>query len=429
MRQGRVALSKSHGPTRLVTKLHPCFSRRLDIGTLHHWSRQVVSGVAGALILALSACGSNGKPQKPGDDKVPQVGFIVVQPQDIPQVTELSGRASAYRTSEVRPQISGVVRRQLFTEGSVVRAGQPLYEIDPAPYRAANAEAEANLASAVATAEAARITAERYKPLAQIEAISKQDYTNAVAAARQAEAAVAQRRAARETARINLGFTAVPAPITGRIGRSAVTVGALVTMNQTTPLAQIHQLDPIYVDIQQSAAQLLALRRQLADGDGAPPASADVRFVLEDGSDYNVVGRVKFSETIVDTATGTVTLRAEVGNPQGWLLPGMFLRARFSQGVDPGAFLIPQQAITRDNKGAAQLFIVDKAGKAEQRQVEAPRTQGGFWVVTRGLKAGDRVIVQGTANLRQGQAVKSAAVRTPQQAQPPVQPTQPRTGG
>ena len=384
--------------------------------------------MAGVLILALSACGSGGKPEKPGGDKVPQVGFIVAQPQDIPQVTELSGRASAYRSSEVRPQISGVVRRQLFTEGSVVRAGQPLYEIDPAPYRAANAEAEANLASALASAEAARETAERYKPLAQIEAISKQDYTNALAAARQAEAAVAQRRAARETARINLGFTAVPAPITGRIGRSAVTAGALVTMNQTTPLAQINQLDPIYVDIQQSSAQLLTLRRQLADGDGAPPASADVRIVLEDGSDYNVVGRVKFSEAIVDTATGTVTLRAEVGNPQGWLLPGMFLRARFSQGVDPGAFLIPQQAITRDNKGAAQLFVVGKDSKAEQRQVEAPRTQGGFWVVTRGLKAGDRVIVQGTANLRPGQTLKAAAVRTPQQSEQ-AQPSPPRTGG
>lgn len=408
---------------------------------MHRWSRHVASALTGVLILALSACGSNGKSEQSGRDKVPQVGFIVAQAQDIPQITELSGRASAYRSSEVRPQISGVVRRQLFTEGSVVRAGQPLYEIDAAPYRAANAEAEANLASALATAEAARATAERYKPLAQIEAISKQDYTNAVAAAGQAEAAVAQRRAARETSRINLGYTAVPAPITGRIGRSAVTVGALVTANQTTPLAQINQLDPIYVDIQQSSAQLLALRRQLADGNGAPAASADARIILEDGTDYNVVGRVKFSEAIVDTATGTVTLRAEVGNPQGWLLPGMFLRARFSQGVDRSAFLIPQQAISRDNKGAAQLFVVTKDGKAEQRQVEAPRIQGGFWVVTRGLKAGDRVIVQGTANLRQGQALKAVAVRTPQQvaadgkartaapADRPAQSSQPRNGG
>jgi len=429
MRSMGFAPQKSPDPAPLVNELHAGFFSRIGYRHLQHWSRQVASALAGVLILALSACGSASKPEKPGADKVPQVGFIVAQSQDIPQVTELSGRASAFRTSDVRPQISGVVRRQLFTEGSVVRAGQPLYEIDPAPYRAANAEAEANLASALATADAARELAERYKPLAQIEAISKQDYTNAVAAARQAEAAVAQRRAARETARINLGFTAVPAPISGRIGRSAVTVGALVTMNQTTPLAQINQLDPIYVDIQQSSAQLLALRRQLANGDGAPAASADVRLVLEDGSDYGIVGRAKFSETIVDTATGTVTLRAEVGNPQGWLLPGMFLRARFSQGVDPGAFLIPQQAISRDNKGAAQLFIVGKDGKAEQRQVEAPRTQGGFWVVTRGLKAGDRVIVQGTANLRQGQVVKAAAVRTPQQTQKPAQSNQPRTGG
>lgn len=342
---------------------------------------------------------------------------MVIQQQDVPLVTELSGRTSAWRSSDVRPQISGVIRRRLFTEGALVRAGQPLYEIDPLPYRAAAAEAEANLASAIASAEAARATAERYKPLVEIEAISKQDYTNAVAAARQAEAAVAQRRAARETARINLGYTAVPAPISGRIGRSAVTVGALVTANQPDALAQINQLDPIYVDIQQSSADLLALRRQLAHG-GAAPATADVRLVLEDGSLYDAVGKVRFAEAIVDQATGTVTLRAEFPNPQGWLLPGMFVRARFTQAVDRDAYLVPQTAISRNEKGEATLYVVGKDGKAEQRKVVAPRTQREYWVVTSGVQPGDRIITQGTGRLRPGAAIKAVPADTPQPVTP-----------
>jgi membrane fusion protein (multidrug efflux system) len=356
------------------------------------------------------------------------VGYVVVQPQDLPLETELSGRTSAYRSSEVRPQVSGVIRRRLFTEGSLVRAGQPLYEIDAAPYRAAAAEAEANLASAQATAQAARSTARRYEPLARIEAISQQDYEDAVATARSAEAAVAQRRALRETARINLGFTAVPAPISGRIGRSLVTPGALVTTNQAAALAQINQLDPIFVDIQQSSSELLSLRKLLARG-GASPASADVRLVLEDGSIYDAVGRVQFAEALVDPETGTVTLRAEFANPQGWLLPGMFVRARFAQALDRGAFLVPQPAITRDAKGDAQLFVVGKDNKAELRKVTAPRTQGTNWVVTKGLKAGDRVIVQGTGDLRPGQALKPVPSDAPQPITVPGREAKPGNAG
>ena len=277
------------------------------------WTAPLVTSL---FALALVNCGGSQPAGGKRDQGPRNVGYVVVQPQDLPLVTELPGRTSAYRSSDVRPQISGVVRRRLFTEGALVKAGQPLYEIESAPYRAAAAEADANLASATASAQAARSLARRYEPLAKIEAISQQDYDNAVAAARAAEAAVAQRRALRESARINLGFTAVPAPISGRIGRSLVTAGALVTANQADPLARINQLDPIFVDIQQSASELLSLRKLLARG-GASPSSADVRLVLEDGSLYDVVGRVQFAEVLVDEATGTVTLRAEFANPQG----------------------------------------------------------------------------------------------------------------
>ncbi|BAK65055.1 efflux pump periplasmic linker protein [Sphingobium sp. SYK-6] len=380
--------------------------------------------LSSALLVALSACGSGGKQQQPGAGGPGQktVGFVVVQPQDVPLETVLAGRVNAYLTSEVRPQISGVILRRLFTEGALVRAGEPLYQIDPAPYRATAAEAQANLASAQASAQAARALAERYKPLVVIQAISEQDYTNAVAAAEQAEAAVAQRRAALETARINLRFTTVPAPISGRIGRSLVTPGGLATSNQATALAVINQLDPIFVDIQQSAGNLLALRRLLARG-GASPSSADVRLLLEDGSEYEGVGRVQFSETLVDPATGTVTLRARFSNPDGLLLPGMFVRARFAQAVDRGAFLVPQAAVTRDGKGGARLFIAGRDNKAEARSVQAPRTLGANWVVTDGLKAGDRVIVQGTGDLRPGQDIRAVPADAPQ----PVAPA--RAGG
>lgn len=323
----------------------------------------------------------------------------------VPIMTELPGRINALRTAEVRPQITGVIVQRLFQEGSIVRQGQPLYQIDPSLYRAAVNQASANLASAQASAEAASAKAERYRPLAAEQAIAQQDYTDAAAAARQARAAVAQNRAALNTAQINLRFTHVPAPITGRIGRSLFTEGALVTNNQDDPLAVISMLDPIYVDIQQSSTDMLHLRRQLAQG-GAAPMTAEVRLKLDDGSTYAHSGTVEFSEVTVDPGTGTVTLRARFPNPEGLLLPGMFVRASFAQSSVSSAFLVPQVALTRDAKGNAQVYVLSKDNKAIARPVTAEQTIGENWVVSSGLAPGDRVITQGLGKLRAGQPVK-----------------------
>ena len=376
-----------------------------------------------ALALALAACGDGAQPKGAGKagapgQGTPEVGFVTLTPTSVDITTELAGRTSAFESSDVRPQVSGIIRRRLFTEGSLVRAGQTLYEIDPRIYRAATNEARANLQSAQANAEATRILADRYKPRAAAEAISKQDYTNAIASSRQATASVAQTRAALETARINLNFTTVPAPITGRIGRSLFTVGALVSASQADPLAQIQRLDPMFVDIQQSSADLLARRRSLATAGGVA-TTAVVKLKLEDASDYGATGTVQFSEAMVDTATGTVTLRARFPNPQGLLLPGMFVRATFAQAINNRAFLVPQQAVARDPKGTATVMIVGPGNKAVQKTVKADRTQGAFWVVTQGLDQRDRVITQGLAKLLPGQTVKPVPANTPQKIQAP----------
>ncbi|MFL0413527.1 efflux RND transporter periplasmic adaptor subunit [uncultured Sphingomonas sp.] len=380
--------------------------------------------LAGALVLAACSGGeqaSEGKgaggPGGPGGGPA-QVGYVVVQPTRVPLITELPGRTVAYRSSEVRPQVSGIIQKRFFKEGSVVRQGQPLYQIDPSLYRAAANEAQANVASASATAEAARIRAERLRPLAQIEAVSKQDYTDAVATQRQAEAAIAQNRAQLETARINLRFTTVPAPITGRIGRSIFTVGALVTTSQADPLASIQQLDPIYVDIQQSAASMLQLRRALSSG-GVLPATATVRLKLPDGADYGATGVVEFSEVVVDEQTGTVTMRARFPNPNALLLPGMFVQAVFAQAIDASAFLVPQQAVSRDPQGNATVWIVGPNNKAVQRTVKAGRAIGENWVVTGGLRPGDKVITQSTGNLRQGADLRPVPASSPEIVRPP----------
>ncbi|MCP3735225.1 efflux RND transporter periplasmic adaptor subunit [Sphingomonas sp. RP10(2022)] len=377
--------------------------------------------------MTLAACGSgaqdkgSAKGGAGGAGRGPTtVGYVVVQPTSAAMVTELAARTSAYESSDVRPQVNGIIRRRFFTEGSLVRRGQPLYEIDPRLYRAAVNEAQANLQSARANQEAQRIQAERYKPLAAIEAVSKQEYTNAVATARQATASVAQTGAALETARINLKFTTVPAPITGRIGRSLFTVGALVSASQTDPLAQIQRLDPMFVDIQQSAADMLSLRRSLSQN-GIVPTRAVVRLKLEDGSDYGQTGTVEFSEALVNTETGTVTLRASIPNPQGLLLPGMFVRASFAQAINQNAFLVPQQALTRDAKGNATVMLVGANGKVVQKPVTAARTQGTSWVVTSGLNASDKVITQGLNALKPGSQVKAVPANSAQTVAPPKQ--------
>lgn len=372
--------------------------------------------------LVLTACGSGDTAQKSGkaggQGGPAKVGYVVVQPTSVALTSELSGRVVAYQMSEVRPQVAGIVQRRYFTEGAVVRQGQMLYRIDPSLYLAAAAQARANLRSAIATAAAARVKAERYRPLADMEAVSKQDYTDALAVYQQAEAAVAQNRALLQTANINLRFTRVEAPISGRIGRSLVTEGALVTSNQAEPLAVIQRLDPIYVDIQQSSAELLALRRALTR-EGIAPASAEVRLTLEDSSEFPVTGTVQFSEVMVSESTGTVTLRASFANPQGLLLPGMFVRATFAQSVDTRAFLVPQAAMIRDAKGAAKLWVVGADNKAKQVDVVADRTQGANWVVTKGLNPGDKVIVQGVASLKPGAPLAPVPADSPQRIAPP----------
>jgi membrane fusion protein (multidrug efflux system) len=341
-----------------------------------------------------------------------------VQQGSAPIVQDLPARVSAFQISEVRPQVNGVIQRRFFQEGSIVRQGQTLYQIDPSIYNAQAAQAQANLQAARAQAEAARTLAARYKPLVQQEAISKQDYTNAVAQARQADASVAQNAASLRTAQINQRFTRVPAPITGRVGVSTVTEGALVTSGQTQPLTTITRLDPVFVDIQESAADLLTLRRSLARG-GAVSTVAQVHLVLPDGSDYGYTGTVEFSEVVVDQTTGTVTIRARFANPDSILLPGMFVRTRFAQAIDTSAFLVPQQAVTRDPQGNASLFVVGPGNRAVQRTIVAARTQGPYWVVTQGLAAGEKVITQGLANVKDGAQIKPVPASAPQKVQVP----------
>jgi len=372
-----------------------------------------------AFALLLAACGSAGQdPQGRGGRGGPtKVGYVVVNPTSVPLMTQLGGRVVAYETSEVRPQVNGLIRARFFEEGSVVRKGQPLYRIDPSLYQAAVNQAQANVASARASAEAARTLASRYKPLVEQQAISKQDYTNAVAQARQADASVAQNSAALRTAQINLHYTSIPAPISGRIGRSLATVGALVTANQTDPLAVITRVDPIYVDMQESTADLLALRKALSAG-GVTPGSTQVRLKLDDGSDYGYTGTVKFAELITNESTGTVTLRAEFPNPQGMLLPGMFVQSIFTQAVDQNVFVVPQQAVQRDIGGEAYVFVVGPGNKAQRRAVNATRTYGPNWVVLGGLKAGDKVITQGTANLKDGAPIRPVPQSAPQKLAP-----------
>jgi membrane fusion protein (multidrug efflux system) len=352
------------------------------------------------------------------------VGYVVAAPSSVPLTTELGGRVVAYETSEVRPQVNGLIRARTFQEGSVVRKGQALYRIDPSIYQAAVNQAQANVRSAQASAEAAQVKANRYRPLAEMEAVSKQEYTDALAQARQAQASVAQTRAALNTAQINLHYTSIPAPITGRIGRSLATVGALVTANQADPLAVITRVDTVYVDIQQSAADMIALRRALSTG-GVAPGSTQVRLKLDDGSDYGFTGTVQFAEIIANESTGTVTLRASFPNSQGTLLPGMFVQALFTQAIEPNVFLVPQQALKRDIGGDAYVFLVGPNKKAVKRTVKATRTYGADWVVSSGLRAGDKIITQGTANLRTGAPIQAVPQGAPQK----IVPGKPGAGG
>ncbi len=373
----------------------------------------------GALCIATLSLGACSDKDAKGGNRTAEVGYVVVRQEPVPVTTSLGGRTVAFETSEVRPQVNGVIRRRLFTEGGFVRAGQPLYQIDASLYQAAVDQAEANLASARASAQAAEEKAKRFAPLAKIQAVAEQDYTDALAQARSARAAVAQNAAALETARINLRYTSLSAPISGRIGRSLVTPGGLVSASQAAPLAVIQQTDPIYVDMQQSSADLTRLRQALASG-GVTPGGTSVRLKLEDGSDYALPGTVQFSEVTVSEETGTVTLRARFPNPGGLLLPGMFVTALFDQAINPAAMLVPQTAVQRDFDGSAFVYLVGKDNKAARRKIVAERTVGTNWVVTGGLKPGDKVISQGVGNLRQGAPIKPVPAGSPQRIGAPA---------
>ena len=390
---------------------------RLPLAQYNRWT------LVAAAALCFGACGKSdnaagGTGGARGPKGPVQVGYVVVQQGSAPLEQELPGRVSAYQVSEVRPQVSGVITRRFFQEGSYVKQGQTLYQIDPSVYQAQAAQAQANLQSARASAVAARTLASRYRPLVQMQAISKQDYTNAVAQAQQADASVAQNSAAVRSAQINIRFTRVPAPISGKIGLSAVTEGALVTANQVDAMTTITRLDPVFVDIQESAADLLSLRKALSRG-GVVSTTAQVRLKLADGSDYGYTGTVEFSQVLVDQSTGTVTLRARFPNSQSILLPGMFVTAQFAQAIDTSAILVPQQAVTRDPKGNATLWVVGPGNRAVERTIVADRTQGEYWVVTQGLAPGEKVITQGTANLKDGAPIKPVPASAPQKVKAP----------
>ncbi len=344
--------------------------------------------------------------------KDPEVGVVTLAPQSTTLKSELAGRTAAQMVAQIRPQVSGIVQKRAFTEGAMVKAGELLYQIDPASYQAAQASAKATLARAEATASAARLKAKRQADLFAIEAISQQDNEDAQTALQQAEADVASARAALETASINLERTRIVSPIAGRVEASTVTPGALVTANQETALTTVQQLDPIYVDIPQSSLEVLQLRKALSSGAlKSEGNAARIQLVLEDGSTYAHEGKLQFAGVTVNTTTGAVTLRALVPNPERLLMPGMYVRARLDKGTDPEALLVPQPGIGRDNTGKATALVVNAENKVEQRKVEVAEAIGTNWRVTDVLKAGERVIVEGSGKVRPGQSVRVVDVQ------------------
>jgi membrane fusion protein (multidrug efflux system) len=353
----------------------------------------------------LAACGGG----EAGPPPPPEVSVVTLEPRAVEITDELPGRTTAFRVAEVRPQVTGVVQKRLFAEGTEVKAGQQLFQIDDGSYRAALASAQAALKRAEAQAVTARLLEERYAPLIAANAVSKQENDEAIAARARADADVASARAAVDAARINVVYTQVLSPIAGRIGRTLVTEGALVTSGQAGPLATVQQLDPIYVDIAQSSTEMLRLQRELASGALVKDAGegAVVTLTLEDGTMYAEPGRLKVSEASVDPSTGSVTLRAVFPNPKRELLPGMFVRAKLSQGTRAAALLVPQRGIARTPAGAASALVVGADGKVEERAVTTDRAIGGEWLITAGLAAGDRVILDGVQKVKPGVVVKA----------------------
>lgn len=342
---------------------------------------------------------------------MPEVGVVTLKSEPLVITTELPGRTSAFRIAEVRPQVSGIILKRNFIEGGEITAGESLYQIDPATYQASYESAKGDLAKAEAAANIAKLTVNRYSKLLGTQYISRQDYDSAVADAQQANAAVLAAKAAVETARINLAYTKVTSPISGRIGKSSVTEGALVQNGQTTALATVQQLDPIYVDVTQSSNDFLRLKQELADGKlKQENGKAKVDLVTNDGIKYPQSGTLEFSDVTVDQTTGSITLRAIFPNPDHTLLPGMFVRARLEEGTNPTALLVPQQGVTRTPRGDASALVIGEGDKVETRQIVATQAIGDKWLVTEGLKDGDRVIISGLQKVKPGVQVKAQEV-------------------
>lgn len=378
--------------------------------------------------LALTGC--DDKQDQQGGQQMPEVGVVTLKTEPLQITTELPGRTVAYRIAEVRPQVSGIILKRNFVEGSDIEAGVSLYQIDPATYQATYDSAKGDLAKAQAAANIAELTVKRYQKLLGTQYISKQEYDQALADAQQANAAVVAAKAAVETARINLAYTKVTSPISGRIGKSSVTEGALVQNGQASALATVQQLDPIYVDVTQSSNDFLRLKQELANGSlKQENAKAKVDLVTSDGIKFPQSGTLEFSDVTVDQTTGSITLRAIFPNPDHTLLPGMFVRARLQEGTKPAALLVPQQGVTRTPRGDATVLVVGADNKVEIRQIVASQAIGDKWLVTDGLKAGDRVVVSGLQKVRPGAQVKVQEITADnkQQAASGNQPAQPRS--
>ncbi|MFC4308836.1 efflux RND transporter periplasmic adaptor subunit [Steroidobacter flavus] len=360
----------------------------------------------------LTACGKPPMGPAGGPQGTPKVSTVVVQPQPVVLTTELPGRTSAVLVADVRPQVTGILQSRKFVEGSAVKKGDLLYQIDPATYQAAVDSAEAALAKAQANQHTTRLKAERYSELKAINAVSQQDADDADAALLQANAEVASARAALETARIDLAYTRVTSPITGRIGKSSVTAGALVTANQSATLATVQQLDPMYVDVTQSSNTVLQLKRAIAQGQ-LGDGTAKVKLVFDDGTTYPIEGKLQFSDVTVDANTGSVTLRAEFPNPKGELLPNLYVRAIIEEGTMSQALLVPQQAVSRDATGKPHALVVGSDGKVQQRQILTQRAIGNQWLVTDGLKAGDVLVVSGQQKVQPGALVEATPYQPP----------------
>ena len=369
-------------------------------------SRAALPALLIASTLVLAGCGK-GDDQAGGERPPTAVTVVTLKPQSVLLTRELDGRARASQEAEVRPQATGIVQRLLFTEGGSVRAGQALYQLDPTAFQADANSAQAAVARAQASLESARLNAGRSAELVKIDAISRQDNENAQATLRQAQADLRSAQAAVQAAGVPLGFTRVTAPISGRIGRSSVTRGALVTSAQAAPLATIQRLDPMYVELSQSSTELLKLRQEIDAGSAQSTTSVPVEIVLEDGTVYPHAGRLSFAEAMVDPATGAVALRVVVPNPDQLLLPGMFVRAKVANAERRDAILAPQQGITRDPKGNASAMVVDADGKVAAREVKVSRAIGDKWLVESGLAAGDKLIVEGLQKIRPGAPVQA----------------------